>query len=151
MPEPLTPEQLENATRMAATVVEVFGDDWDLHYIDGSEVSCRTDYDNPFEGSYVEVFNTSQWPEGKDHSPVAEFLCESIVMVPRLVGEVDRLTAENATLREKAENRLIKLADIERAYRKVGNKAGAARQDYAAAEIRAIFGIEWKPGGEPRA
>lgn len=91
MPEPLTSEQLENATRMAAKVVEVFGDDWDLHYIDGSEVSCRTDYDNPFEGSYVEIFNTSQWPEGSEDSPVAEFLGASIVMVPRLIGEVERL------------------------------------------------------------
>jgi len=27
MPEPLTSQQLENATRMAAKVVEVFGDD----------------------------------------------------------------------------------------------------------------------------
>ncbi|MEU6725570.1 hypothetical protein ABZ917_17835 [Nonomuraea wenchangensis] len=98
MPEPLTSTQLENATKMAAKVVETFGDDWDLHYIDDSEVSCRTDYDNPFEGSYVEVFTTSQWPEGKDHSPVAEFLCASIVMVPRLVGEVERLNARVAEL-----------------------------------------------------
>lgn len=95
----ITPEQLENATRMAAKVVEVFGDDWELHYLDGCEVSCRTDYDNPFEGSYVEIFNTSQWPEGSKDSPVAEFLGASIVMVPRLIGEVERLRAEVAALR----------------------------------------------------
>jgi len=94
MSEPLTAEQLENATRMAAKVVEVFGDDWDLHYDpDGDEVSCRTDYDSPFEGSYVEVFSTSQWPSESDHSPVAEFLRASIVMVPGLIGEVERLKA----------------------------------------------------------
>lgn len=101
MPEPLTSQQLENATRMAAKVVEVFGDDWDLHYIDGSEVSCRTDYDNPFEGSYVEIFNTSQWPEGSPDSPVAEFLGASIVMVPRLIAEVERLRAEVENLKAR--------------------------------------------------
>lgn len=93
MSEPITSEQLENATRMAAEVVEVFGDDWDLHYIDGSEVSCRTDYDNPCEGAYVEIFNTSQRSDSSDESPVAEFLGASIVMVPRLIGEVERLKA----------------------------------------------------------
>jgi hypothetical protein len=94
MPEHLTSTQLENATLMAAKVVEVFGDNWTLQYDpDGGEVSCRTDDEGPIEGSYVEVFNTSQWPEGKDHSPVAEYLCASIVMVPRLVGEVERLKA----------------------------------------------------------
>lgn len=67
-----------------------------------------------------------------------------------LLGEVDRLNAEKARLREKAERRLLKLADIESAYRKMGDQAGVARQDYAAAEIRSLFGIEWKPGGEPR-
>lgn len=92
---PITPEQLENATRMAAKVVEVFGDDWTLHYDpDGDEVSCRTDHDTPFEGAYVEVFSTSQWPSGQDSSPVAEFLRASIVMVPRLIGEVERRKAE---------------------------------------------------------
>ncbi|MFF0864210.1 hypothetical protein ACFYUV_20800 [Nonomuraea sp. NPDC003560] len=94
MPKPLTSNQLENAVRMAAKVVEVFGDDWQLHYDpDGDEVSCRTDDEGPIEGSYVEVFSTSQWPSDLDHSPVAEFLCASIVMVPALVGEVERLKA----------------------------------------------------------
>jgi hypothetical protein len=92
MPKPLTSEQLENATKMAAKVVETFGDAWDLHYDpDTDEVSCRTDDEGPIEGSYVEVFSTSQWPSGLDHSPVAEFLCASIVMVPGLIGEVERL------------------------------------------------------------
>jgi hypothetical protein len=59
--------------------------------------------------------------------------------------------ARLAELRGKAETRLVELAEVESTYRKVGNKAGAARQDYAAAEIRSLFGIEWKPGGgEPR-
>ena len=99
MPEPLTSTQLEDATLLAAKVVEVFGDDWGLYYDpDGDEVSCRTDDDGPFEGSYVEVFSTSQWPSGSDRSPVAEFLCASIVMVPRLVGEVERLTARLAAV-----------------------------------------------------
>jgi hypothetical protein len=89
---PLTGEQLENATRMAAKVVETFGDAWELHYDpDTDEVSCRTDDEGPIEGSYLEVFSTSQWPSDMDHSPVAEFLCASIVMVPGLVGEVERL------------------------------------------------------------
>lgn len=94
MSKPITSKQLENATRMAAKVVEVFGDDWHLHYdSDGDEVSCRNDDEGPIEGSYVEVFSTSQWPSDSDHSPVAEFLCASIVMVPRLVGEAQRLKA----------------------------------------------------------
>lgn len=91
MPEPLSSEDLEAITRMAAKVVETFGDDWDLHYnADGDEVSCRTDYDNPFEGSYVEIFNTSQWPSGSEDSPVADFLGASIVVIPRLIAEVER-------------------------------------------------------------
>ncbi|MET8985912.1 hypothetical protein ABZW49_10725 [Nonomuraea wenchangensis] len=65
-----------------------------------------------------------------------------------LLAEVDRLTGGNAALREKAETRLRELATAEAAYRKVGNRAGAARQDYAAAEIRSLLGIEWKPGGD---
>lgn len=98
-PEPLSTEELEAITRSAAKVVEVFSDDWELHYSnDGDEVSCRTDLDNPFVGAYVEIFNTSQWPDTSKESPVAEFLGSSIVVVPRLLGEVDRLRsrAENA-------------------------------------------------------
>lgn len=97
MTKPLTEEQLENATKMAAKVVEKFGDDWDLHYDeDFGEVSCRTDHDNPVEGAFVEIFMTSQWQPGTDRSPLAEFLCASIVMIPRLIGEVERLKAELA-------------------------------------------------------
>jgi hypothetical protein len=98
MAEPLTSTQLENATKMAAKVVETFGDDWRLRYdADFGEVSCRTeDHDTPIEDSFVEVFRTSQWLENRDHSPVAEFLCASIVMVPGLIGEVERLAADEA-------------------------------------------------------
>ena len=107
MAEPLTSTQLENALKMAAKVVETFGDDWGLYYdSDGGEVSCRTDDEGPIEGSYVEVFSTSQWPSDSNHSPVAEFLSVSIVMVPRLVGEVERLNKHIA-----AYDRLNKVAD----------------------------------------
>lgn len=95
MPKPLTDVQLENATEMAAKVVETFGDNWPLEYDeDFGEVICRyEDEDAPFTNVFIEIFRTGQWVEGQDRSPLAEFLAASIVMVPSLLGEVGRLKA----------------------------------------------------------
>jgi hypothetical protein len=99
--EPLSAERLEEITEQAADVVAVFGDDWYLVYDpDADEVSARTDEGAPpFEGSYTPVFETSQWPEGSPRSPLAEFLASSIVVVPELLGEVERLRADVDDLR----------------------------------------------------
>lgn len=93
MAEPLSPERLDEITEQAAQVVETFGDDWYLVYDSGlDEVSARTDEGAPpFEGAYTPVFETSQWPEDSPRSPLAEFLAASIVVVPELLGEVERL------------------------------------------------------------
>ncbi|SET51528.1 DUF4406 domain-containing protein [Nonomuraea wenchangensis] len=65
-----------------------------------------------------------------------------------LAGDAPQVEAgHDSALRAKAETRLRELANAEDAYREIGNRAGAARQDYAAAEIRSLLGIEWKPGG----
>lgn len=92
MPEPLSSEELEAITRMAAKVVDTFGDDWPLHYDgDFGEVICKyEDEDAPFTDVYIEVFRTSQWMEDQKKSPLAEFLAASIVVIPRLIADVER-------------------------------------------------------------
>jgi hypothetical protein len=143
MAEPLTSTQLENALKMAAKVVETFGDDWGLYYdSDGGEVSCRTDDEGPIEGSYVEVFSTSQWPSDSNHSPVAEFLSVSIVMVPRLVGEVERLRQGMRDLHARWLQRAKDNGDY---YNRTAEKyehGKAVAFDAAAEEIRVLAGAE---------
>ncbi|WP_433364275.1 hypothetical protein [Streptosporangium sp. CA-115845] len=90
----LTPERRAEIESRAAKVFEIFGDDWHLIYDkDEIEVECRADYTGtrPFPGAYTPIFLTTQWPDHDPTSPLAEFLAASIVDIPTLLGEVDRL------------------------------------------------------------
>ncbi|MGI5274690.1 hypothetical protein ACQEUU_37035 [Nonomuraea sp. CA-218870] len=139
MPEPLTPEQ----------PIELPSHDELDELVDTDPIRLR---DVAFElRAEVERLRRELSDlEGQNaltESHFSSHVAETIIEQDALKKRAEKAEAELAALREKAETRLAELAEAEHAYRKVGNKAGAARQDYAAGEIRALFGIEWKPGG----
>lgn len=111
---PLTAERRAEIESRAAKIFEIFGDDWHLIYgKDETEVECRADYTGakPTPGAYIPIFSTTQWPDHDPTSPLAEFLARSIVDIPALLGEVDRLNAAVQLLGSELQRDSMKVID----------------------------------------